>query len=96
MPTHADAEEAVPAVGFLYPGHSAEDDYPSLERMLAAGGPPVRLRLVHTDIGEDAHRVDALLEMGSAARLADGARQLTGSGVSGVIWAASPPLRVWR
>jgi maleate cis-trans isomerase len=89
MPTHADAEDAVPAVGFLYPGHSAEDDYPLLESRLAAAGPPVRLRLVHTDIGEDAHRVDALLEMGSAARLADGARRLAGSGVAGVVWACT-------
>ena len=89
MPTHADAEEPTPAVGFLYPGHSAEDDYPLLQRLVAAGGPPVRLPLVHTDIGEDAHRVDALLEMGSAARLADGARQLTGDGVAGVVWACT-------
>ncbi len=89
MPTHADEGEAVPAVGFLYPGYSAQDDYPLLERLLAAGGPEVRLPLVHTDIGEDAHRVDALLEMGSAARLADGARQLTDAGVSGVVWACT-------
>ncbi len=89
MPTHADAEEAAPAVGFLYPGYSAEDDYPLLERLLAATGPAVRLPLVHTDIGEDAHRVDALLEMGSAARLADGARQLTTKGVSAVVWACT-------
>jgi maleate cis-trans isomerase len=89
MPTHADQEEAVPAVGFLYPGYSAQDDYPLLERKLAEVGPPVRLPLVHTDIGEDAHRVDALLEMGSAARLADGARRLTGAGVTGVVWACT-------
>lgn len=89
MPTHADAEETAPAVGFLYPGHSAEDDYPLLERKLAEGGEAVRLPLVHTDMGEDAHRVDALLEMGSAARLADGARRLAGHGVSGVIWACT-------
>jgi maleate cis-trans isomerase len=77
------------AVGFLYPGHSAEDDYPRLERLLAASGPPVPLPLVHTDIGEDAHRVDALLEMGSAARLADGARRLAGTGVRAVVWACT-------
>ncbi|MGW7006804.1 maleate cis-trans isomerase family protein [Streptomyces sp. NPDC054933] len=77
------------AVGFLYPGYSAEDDYPRLERLLATSGPPVRLPLVHTDIGEDAHRVDALREMGSAARLADGARQLAGAGVRAVVWACT-------
>ncbi len=88
MPEHAE-EGAAPAVGFLYPGHSAEDDYPRFERLLAAAGPAVRLPLAHTDIGEDAHRVDALLEMGSAARLADGARQLTDAGVAAVVWACT-------
>ena len=61
------------ALGFLYPGYSAEDDYPRLEQLL---GSDIRLPLVHTDIGEDAHRVDALLEMGSAARLAAGVEEL--------------------
>lgn len=89
MPTHADAQEADHAVGFLYPGYSAQDDYPLLERLLSLTGPRVRLPLVHTDIGEDAHRVDALLEMGSATRLADGARQLTDKGVSAVVWACT-------
>src|SRR5213076_1681621 len=79
--------DQVGTVGFLYPGHSAEDDYPLLERLLARSGPPVRLPVVHTDIGEDAHRVDALLEMGSAARLAAGARQLAGCGAQAVVWA---------
>ncbi|MCZ9343920.1 decarboxylase, partial [Streptomyces sp. TRM76130] len=50
------------ALGFLYPGHSGEDDYPRIEQLL---GSDIRVDLVHTDIGEDAHRVDALLEMGS-------------------------------
>ncbi|MFI1966060.1 decarboxylase [Streptomyces pathocidini] len=105
------------AVGFLYPGHSAEDDYPRLEAMLAgsgSGGGPgmgpdsgagpgagpgpepsrsgareVRLPLVHTDIGEDAHRVDALLEMGSAARLAAGVEELKALGARAVVWACT-------
>ncbi|MCQ4082886.1 decarboxylase [Streptomyces sp. RB6PN25] len=76
-------------VGFLYPGHSAEDDYPLLERLVARSGPRVRLPLVHTDIGEDAHRVDALLEMGSAARLAAGARELAVHGAQAVVWACT-------
>lgn len=46
------------ALGFLYPGHSAEDDYPRIEQLI---GSDIRIDLVHTDIGEDAHRVDALL-----------------------------------
>lgn len=45
-------------VGLLYPGHSAEDDYPALEARLDGA---VRLPVVITSVGEDAHRVDALL-----------------------------------
>lgn len=77
------------AVGFLYPGHSAEDDYPRLERILAGAGADVRLPLVHTDIGEDAHRVDALLEMGSAARLAAQVEEVKSHGAEAVVWACT-------
>lgn len=74
------------SVGFLYPGHSAEDDYPRIAGLL---GGAVRLPLVHTDIGEDAHRVDALLEMGAADRLAAGVAELTAHGAEAVVWACT-------
>jgi maleate cis-trans isomerase len=74
------------ALGFLYPGHSAEDDYQRIEQLL---GSDIRLDLVHTDIGEDAHRVDALLEMGSADRLAAGVEALRLSGAESVVWACT-------
>ncbi|MEH0423645.1 maleate cis-trans isomerase family protein [Streptomyces sp. B21-083] len=74
------------ALGFLYPGHSAEDDYQRIEQLL---GSDIRLDLVHTDIGEDAHRVDALLEMGSADRLAAGVESLRMSGAESVVWACT-------
>ncbi|MGR8010384.1 maleate cis-trans isomerase family protein [Streptomyces hypolithicus] len=74
------------AVGFLYPGHSAEDDYPRIEMLL---GGDVRLSVVHTDIGEDAHRVDALLEMGAPARLAAGMEELRLAGAEAVVWACT-------
>ncbi|EST36916.1 decarboxylase [Streptomycetaceae bacterium MP113-05] len=77
------------AVGFLYPGHSAEDDYPRLEGILNRAGADVRLPLVHTDIGEDAHRVDALLEMGSAHRLADRVEVVKQHGVEAVVWSCT-------
>jgi maleate cis-trans isomerase len=77
------------AVGFLYPGYSAEDDYPRLEGILAEAGADVRLPLVHTDIGEDAHRVDALLEMGSAARLAAKVEEVKKQGVQAVVWSCT-------
>lgn len=74
------------ALGFLYPGHSAEDDYQRIELLL---GSDIRLDLVHTDIGEDTHRVDALLEMGSADRLAAGVEALRLSGAEAVVWAST-------
>ncbi|QDQ11703.1 decarboxylase [Streptomyces spectabilis] len=74
------------ALGFLYPGHSAEDDYPRVEQLL---GSDIRLQVVHTDIGEDAHRVDALLEMGSPARLAAGVEELRLTGAEAVVWACT-------
>ncbi|NGN69876.1 decarboxylase [Streptomyces sp. A7024] len=77
---------AAPTAGFLYPGYSAEDDYPRLERMIGGG---VRLPLVHTDIGEDAHRVDALLEMGSVPRIAAGVGELKRQGAQVVVWACT-------
>ncbi|MCX2925307.1 decarboxylase [Streptomyces sp. NEAU-W12] len=74
------------ALGFLYPGHSAEDDYPRIEQLL---GSDVRVDLVHTDIGEDAHRADALLEMGAADRLAAGVQELRLTGADAVVWACT-------
>ncbi|GHH32500.1 maleate cis-trans isomerase family protein [Streptomyces candidus] len=75
------------AIGFLYPGHSAEDDYPRMEALLA--GADVRLPLAHTDIGTDAHRVEALLEMGAGARLAAGIEELRLAGAEAVVWACT-------
>ncbi|MGW6906449.1 maleate cis-trans isomerase family protein [Streptomyces sp. NPDC054940] len=74
------------ALGFLYPGHSAEDDYPRIEQLLASD---IRVDLVHTDIGEDAHRVDALRRMGSAERLAAGVEALRLTGAEAVVWACT-------
>ncbi|MFH8440869.1 aspartate/glutamate racemase family protein [Streptomyces sp. NPDC018026] len=74
------------ALGFLYPGHSGEDDYPRIEQLL---GSDIRVDLVHTDIGEDAHRVDALLEMGSPRRLEAGVAELRLSGADAVVWACT-------
>ncbi|MFE7773074.1 decarboxylase [Streptomyces sp. NPDC057445] len=73
-------------VGLLYPGHSAEDDYPRIAVLLDSD---VRLPLFHTDIGEDAHREDALIEMGSAARLAAGVEELRLAGAESVMWACT-------
>lgn len=73
-------------VGFLYPGYSAEDDYPTIERLLGGG---VRTPVVHTLMRTDAHRVDALLDIGGADVLSDGARALRALDVAAVVWACT-------
>jgi maleate cis-trans isomerase len=77
----------MPTVGLLYPGFSAEDDFPALEERLGAD---LRLPLVHTSVGEDAHRVDALLDLGGAGRLAEGAKTLVAEHhPDSVMWACT-------
>ena len=63
----------MPTIGLLYPGFSAEDDFSQLEQRL---GDDLHLPVVHTTVGEDAHRVDALLDLGASDRLAEGAKTL--------------------
>lgn len=73
-------------LAFLYPGHSAEDDYPLLATMVS---PSVDAVVVHTSVGVDAHRVDDLLDLGSRERLLEGARQLDADRVQVVMWACT-------
>jgi len=73
-------------VGLLYPGHGAEDDFPALEARLEGH---VRLPVMHTSVGEDAHRVDALLDLGSPTRLAAGAEGLRPHRPDSVMWACT-------
>ena len=81
----------MPTVGLLYPGYSAEDDYPRfVARLREAGVRPPDLPLVHTRMDEDAHRVDALLEIGRADHLAAGGRELVAEhGAESVMWACT-------
>jgi maleate cis-trans isomerase len=72
-------------VGILYPGRSAEDDYPAMERLLG----DVSLPVVHTLMREDAHRVDALLDVGGPDVLASGAQELRALGVQTAMWACT-------
>ncbi len=80
------AATSPPSVGLLYPGYGAEDDFPALEARLEGA---LRIPLVHTSVGEDAHRVDALLDLGSDARLHDGARVLGTEHPDAVMWACT-------
>lgn len=79
-------------VGLLYPGHSAEDDYAELvDRLERLPDPPgIALPLVHTTVGEDAHRVDALLDLGGHERLAEGVAELLAAGsLDSLMWACT-------
>ncbi|MFI1165270.1 decarboxylase [Streptomyces sp. NPDC020801] len=74
------------ALGFLYPGHFAEDDYPRIEQLL---GSDIRVDLAHAGIGEGAHRLDALRDAGSAERLVKGVEALRLAGAEAVVWAST-------
>lgn len=73
-------------IGMLYPGFGAEDDYPYMEEILGEG---VRLPLVHTSVGVDAHEVQALLDLGKSERLLEGAEALRAAKPDVVMWACT-------
>lgn len=84
--TLSEAGAEIVKLGFLYPGHAAEDDYPRLAALLHL---PVRAEVVHTSFEEDAHRVDALQDMGSISRLLEGAGVMGSRNVSSVMWSST-------
>lgn len=61
-------------IGLLYPGHSAQDDFAHAERILDRQVPdlPTRFPVAITSVGQDAHEVGALLDLGSMPRLTVG------------------------
>ena len=75
-----------PTLGFLYPGDSADDEIPRLCRQLET---PCECLLQHTAVGEDAHRVDALLELGQPDNLIPAGRELVRAGAEVVVWACT-------
>lgn len=78
--------QRVPVVGILYPGHSAEDDYPRAERLL---GSSVSLPVVHTTVGIDTHEIHALIDTGSPERLREGAARLAPAMPDAAMWACT-------
>ncbi|MFC4000405.1 maleate cis-trans isomerase [Prauserella oleivorans] len=72
-------------VGFIYPDHAAEDDYPLAERLLGDG---TRLPVEHI-YGTDLHAVAELLDLGSPERLAEGASLLAKHDPTAVVWACT-------
>lgn len=77
---------SIPRIGFLYPGHAAEDDYPRLAGMIST---PAIVRVIHTSFNEDAHTVEALTEMGSPERLSEGAEHLKTADLEAVLWTST-------
>ncbi|WP_280334837.1 maleate cis-trans isomerase family protein [Nocardia wallacei] len=72
-----------PTIGFIYPDHAAEDDYPRAAEMLGAD-----LRVVHI-YGTDLHAVPELLDLGSPERLRAGAELLAPARPDAVVWACT-------
>lgn len=70
-------------VGFVYPDHAAEDDYPPVAAALG-----VRLPVAHI-YGTDLHAVPELLDLGSPARLREGAALLAPHRPDAVVWACT-------
>ncbi|HEU0191897.1 MAG TPA: maleate cis-trans isomerase [Mycobacterium sp.] len=70
-------------VGFIYPDHAAESDYPLAARLLR-----MKLPVVHV-YGTDLHAVPELMDLGSPARLAHGAELLAPHRPAAVVWACT-------
>lgn len=72
-------------IGFLYPGHAAEDDYPAVNALLAGD---ITLAVEHI-YGEDLHAIAELLDLGSPEKLAAGAAHLGQRNPDVTIWACT-------
>jgi len=81
----------VTTIGFIYPDHAAEDDYPLAEQLLggmAVDEGDIRLAVEHI-YGTDKHAVAELLDLGSESRLADGASLLKKHEPDAIVWACT-------
>ena len=79
-----------PTIGFIYPDHAAEDDYP-----LAAAALDTRLPVAHI-YGTDLHAVPELLDLGSPDKLRKGAELLAPYEPAAVVWACTSGSFVYR
>ncbi len=70
-------------VGIIYPDHAAEDEYEFAAGLVGAVFPVTHI------YGTDLHAVPELLDLGSPAKLADGAQQLVGTRPDSVVWACT-------
>lgn len=74
---------AAGCVGFIYPDHAAESDYPRAARLLG-----VDLPVAHV-YGTDLHAVPELMDLGSPAKLAGGVALLAPRRPAAVVWACT-------
>jgi maleate cis-trans isomerase len=72
-------------IGFLYPDHAAEDDYPAVNSLLSKD---ITLAVEHI-YGVDLHAIDELLDLGSPEKLAEGASRLGQRRPDVIIWACT-------
>lgn len=70
-------------VGLIYPGHAAEDDYPTAGAWLS-----IDLPVVHV-YGTDLHAVPELLDLGRPDRLAEAAASLSVYWPQAIMWACT-------
>lgn len=78
----------ITTIGFIYPDHAAEDDYPLAEQLLGGDMAGIKLPVEHI-YGTDLHAVPELLDLGSESRLADGAALLAKHEPDAVVWACT-------
>lgn len=71
------------SIGFIYPDHAAEDDYPLAATMLETN-----LQVAHI-YGTDLHAVPELLDLGSPEKLDRGVELLTPHRPAAVMWACT-------
>lgn len=72
-------------VAILYPGHSAEDEFRTLESLVPDSSFPV----IHTWEGSTDHDVEALLTLGSRENLVPSARKAGDLSPDAVMWACT-------
>lgn len=72
-------------VAILYPGHSAEDEFPALEELI----PNTSFPVIHTWEGSTDHDVEALLALGSRANLVPSAEKARSLSPDAAMWACT-------
>ncbi|TDS82652.1 maleate cis-trans isomerase family protein [Nesterenkonia aurantiaca] len=72
-------------LAILYPGYSAEDEFPALEQLI----PDTSFRVIHTWEGSTDHDVDALLTLGSRVNLVPSAERARELSPDAAMWACT-------